>query len=51
MIMKKECEIVRDLFPNYVEKQISDVTKEFVEKHVKECKPCAYILESLARRK
>ncbi len=49
--MKKECEIVRDLFPNYVENQISDVTKEFVEEHVKECKPCSYILESLMRRK
>jgi len=33
--MKKECEIVKDLFPNYVENRISDATKEYVEEHIR----------------
>ena len=48
--MKKECEIVKDLFPNYIEKQISDVTKEYVEEHIKNCKSCAEILHSITRK-
>ncbi len=48
--MKKECEIVKDLFPNYIENQISDVSKEFVEEHIKACKGCSDILKSIARK-
>ena len=32
--MKKECEIVKDLFPNYVENRISDVTAEYVKEQI-----------------
>ena len=28
--MKKECEIVRDLLPNYVEDLVGNQTKEFI---------------------
>lgn len=48
--MKKECEIVKDLFPNYIENRINDVTKEYVEEHIKSCKSCADILNSIARK-
>ncbi len=48
--MKKECEIVKDLFPNYVENRINDVTKEYVEEHIKSCKSCADILHSITRK-
>ena len=45
--MKKECEIVKDLFPNYVENRISDVTAEYVKENIKNCKSCAYLLNSI----
>lgn len=45
--MKKECEIVKDLFPNYIENRINDTTKEYVEEHIKNCKSCADILRSI----
>lgn len=48
-MIKNECEIVRDLLPNYIENQIADGTKEFVEKHIKSCKECKEILNSAKR--
>ena len=49
--MKKvNCEIVKDLFPNYIENQISDTTKNFVENHIKSCKDCNDTLKFLMRR-
>ncbi len=48
--MKKECEIVKDLFPNYIENRINDTTKEYVEEHIKKCKSCADILRSIRRK-
>lgn len=48
--MKKECEIVKDLFPNYVEDKISDVTKKYVEEHIISCESCADILHSITRK-
>lgn len=48
---KSECEIVRDLFPNYIENQISNVSKRFVENHISNCNECKEILSSLTRRK
>lgn len=48
--MKKECEIVKDLFPNYIENRINDTTKEYVEEHIKSCKSCADILRSIRRK-
>ena len=35
--MKKECEIVRDLLPNYIENLVGNQTKDFIETHIKEC--------------
>ncbi len=46
-MIKNECEIVRDLMPNYVENQIGDNTKEFVEEHLEGCRECKEILEAL----
>lgn len=37
---KKECEIVLDLLPLYVDDVVSNISKEFVEKHIKECEEC-----------
>jgi len=45
--MNKECNVVRDLIPLYVENMISEDTKEFVDKHVAGCESCAQFLEEL----
>lgn len=45
--MKKECEIVKDLFPSYVENLVSEQTKEYVESHITNCSDCRKILESI----
>ena len=36
----KNCKIVQDLLPNYIEKLTSDETNIFIEKHLKECEDC-----------
>lgn len=40
MEKKKECRIIEDLLPNYIEGLTNEVTNEFVEKHLKECTTC-----------
>lgn len=44
-----ECEIVKDLLPNYIENQISNTSKDFVEKHIKDCTECKEALDYLVR--
>lgn len=46
-MIKNECDIIKDLLPNYVENQINDNTKEFVEKHIKNCNKCDEMLKML----
>ena len=48
-MMKNECDIVKDLLPNYIENQISETSKNFVEEHIKTCKDCADTLQFLIR--
>lgn len=38
--MKRECNIVRDLLPLYIENMASEETKEFVEAHLTNCPEC-----------
>lgn len=38
--MSKQCEIIKDLLPLYVDKVCSKETNELVEKHLKECEDC-----------
>ena len=38
--MNKDCEIIRDLLPLYVDDVCSTETKELVEKHLKNCNEC-----------
>ncbi len=45
--MNNECKIIRDLFPNYIENLLSDETKQFVEKHISNCKQCKEIIENI----
>lgn len=46
-MIKNECKIVRDLFPNYIENEVSNETKEFIDGHLKSCKECSEILKDI----
>ncbi len=50
-MIDKECEIVRDLIPNYVEKTLSKVSNEFIETHIDNCKNCNKILKAIQKEK
>ena len=41
------CEIIRDLFPSYVDNVLSDASIQAVEEHIRECEACAKILADM----
>lgn len=43
---KQDCEIVRDLLPLYIDHVTSEVTSDYVKKHLAECESCSRIYES-----
>ena len=45
--MKKECNIVQDVLPLYLENMVSEGTKVFVEEHLESCSDCAKELKYL----
>lgn len=45
--MKKECKIVQDLLPNYIEKVTNSETNEFIGEHLKGCQECNNIYNSM----
>lgn len=45
--MKNECEIVKDLLPNYIEDLVSKETREYIDKHIKNCSKCKELLENM----
>lgn len=44
--MKKECDIVQDLLPAYLENTCSDASKEYVEEHLATCKECSELVQA-----
>lgn len=46
---EKNCKIVQDLLPNYVEKLTNCETDKFVEEHLTECTECQKILENMQK--
>lgn len=44
---RKECEIIKDLLPNYIDKLTSRETNEFIEEHIKTCENCKKIYNSM----
>lgn len=44
---KKNCNIVLDLLPGYIENDLTEDTKEFVEEHIKNCSNCKNTLENM----
>ena len=45
--MKKECEIIRDILPLYVDDACSASSREIVDEHLKDCPDCAAYLEQI----
>ena len=46
---KKDCKIVQDLLPNYVENLTSEETNLFIKEHLNECNECQNILENMQK--
>lgn len=44
---RKECEIIKDLLPNYIDKLTSRETNEFIEEHIKTCENCKKIYNTM----
>lgn len=45
--MKKECKIVQDLLPNYLEKVTTEETNEFIKSHIDQCNECNEVYNSM----
>ena len=46
--MKKECEIVKDLFPSYIAGILSEESEKFIQAHINECQECRNLLEKMS---
>ena len=44
---KLPCEVVRDLFPSYMDELTSRVSNEMIEDHLKDCRECREVLEAM----
>ena len=44
---KLPCEVVKDLFPSYIDELTSEVTNNLIEEHNAECEECRRTLESM----
>lgn len=49
MKTKRECKIVQDLLPNYIEKLTNEETNQYIEEHLIQCKECSDILENMKK--
>lgn len=47
MIKKKNCKIVQDLLPNYIENLTNEETNHFIAEHLEECPECKKIFENM----
>lgn len=46
---KRNCKIVQDLLPNYIENLTNEETNHFIEEHLKECPECQHIFENMQK--
>lgn len=45
----KECKIVQDLLPNYIEKLTNQETNEYIKEHLKQCNECSEVLKDMQK--
>lgn len=48
-MIEKECKIVQDLLPNYIEKLTSQTSNDFIEKHLENCNECKSVAENMEK--
>ena len=46
---KKECKIVQDLLPSYIDNLTTKETKDYIEEHLEKCQDCKQVLESMKK--
>ncbi len=46
---KRDCKIVQDLLPNYIEKLTDEETNMYIEEHLRECNECKKVLENMQK--
>lgn len=46
---KRDCRIIQDLLPTYIEKLTSQETNNYIEEHLKECTECNKILTNMKK--
>lgn len=49
MNVKENCNIIKDLLPNYIENLTCGETNQFIEKHLRECPDCKQIFENMKK--
>ena len=47
-MIKLPCEVVRDLFPSYIDELTNEVTNHMIEEHLKECENCRKVTTRIA---
>ena len=47
--MNKECEVIRDLLPLYVDEVCSGTSRELIEEHLQDCPECSALLEKIRK--
>lgn len=45
--MKMKCEVIRDLFPSYIDGLTSEESNELIEEHLEECRECREYLDDM----
>lgn len=43
----RDCKIVQDLLPNYIENLTDEVTNEYIKEHIATCAECAQVLKDM----
>lgn len=46
---RRDCKIVQDLLPNYIEKLTNEETNKYIEEHLIECNQCKKMLENMQK--
>lgn len=46
---EKNCKIVQDLFPNFIENLTNDETNKFIEEHLSTCEDCKKVYENMKK--
>ena len=50
MSEKRNCKIVQDLLPNYIDKLTNDETNQYIEEHLSKCNECKKIYDKMKQK-